>query len=263
MHTTTGVWRLSLYSQKNLKKLTVFNKVGRYFYFRQISTHIVTISTTLMLVLVNDDDEDDDDGGGGDDDKRSNLLATVLKHVIPSHAVETVLSLLFLTHHLVRHDISQSPKTLSSKFPPTSWSPWPCWWRVVRTCCKVTCVSFQADTAAAAILAGGELFLHGISLTSPSSLIFGGWFPNLFIQRTKPVDQPLFFFHKHNSKFLWNRRQILSFTQSWPWFKHTWIYNWSTCGYNTLYDLYNKENVCTLPAWLKLDSKFQISQFSD
>ena len=56
-----------------------------------------------MMVLVNDDD-DDDDGGGGDDDKRSNLLATVLKHVIPSHAVETVLSLLFLIHHLVRHD---------------------------------------------------------------------------------------------------------------------------------------------------------------
>ena len=43
-----------------------------------------------MLVLVNDDDDDH----GDDDDKRSNLLATVLKHVIPSHAVETVLSLL-------------------------------------------------------------------------------------------------------------------------------------------------------------------------
>ena len=77
-----------------------------------------------MLVLVNDDvfvnDDDDDDDEGDDDDRRSNLLATVLKHVIPSHAVETVLSLLFLTHHLVRHDISQSPKTLSSKSSPTS-----------------------------------------------------------------------------------------------------------------------------------------------
>ena len=71
--------------------MTVFNKVGRYFYFRQISTHIVTISTTLMLVLVNDDvfvnDDDDDDDEGDDDDRRSNLLATVLKHVIPSHSV--------------------------------------------------------------------------------------------------------------------------------------------------------------------------------
>ena len=49
-----------------------------------------------MLVLVNDDDGDGDDcdDHGDDDDKRSNLLATVLKHVIPSHAVETVLSLL-------------------------------------------------------------------------------------------------------------------------------------------------------------------------
>ena len=114
MHNAHNNWSVKI------KLILEFSKVGCYFYFRQIPTHIVTISTTLMLVLVNDDDEDDDGGGGDDDDKRSNLLATVLKHVIPSHAVETVLSLLFLTHHPVRHDISQSPKTLSSKSSPTS-----------------------------------------------------------------------------------------------------------------------------------------------
>ena len=88
-------WGANIKTQyKNSKNGLFSTKVVRYFYFRQISTDIVTISITLLKVLVNDDDGDDEDDHGADDDRRSNLLATVLKHVIPSHAVETVLSLL-------------------------------------------------------------------------------------------------------------------------------------------------------------------------
>ena len=63
MHNAHNNWSVKI------KLILEFSKVGCYFYFRQIPTHIVTISTTLMLVLVNDDDGDGDDcDDPGDDD---------------------------------------------------------------------------------------------------------------------------------------------------------------------------------------------------